>query len=252
MVVWIEKMLKILIVIFIIVIILAGTVMLMGIPGERDAILKNAQKYVTDTYGLTPAEVQITTFYLWFPVTVDVKTEENDFWFTLRASRFLFGSKFNDDFLEKKTGYILSREIRTYVDNATNGQGRVWADIITGRTGILNQFSLSELEENPNIAFEKLQGLCRLGIALHYAIPDIDYNLIYDIYSHVFELGINPYSITFSFYEDENREAILRVSFYDNDQRPTRDSKIFADVDSFNDLKSLFEEAIQRKLSEEQ
>jgi len=225
-----------------------------GFPGERAVIIRNAERYVMETYGLTPIDVRVTTLYLWFPVTVQIETKENDFWFQLRTSRFFYGSRhFTDDYLERKTGYILTKDLRAYVEEVTNGQGRVWVSVGTGGDNLRGRFTLQELEENPSIASERLRseasnaGLYRFGIMLYDDIADIDYDLLFSIYSRVFELGLDPSWISFSFM---NREGIqleerLSVSIFNRStSEPT-----FDEISSSDDLKRLFEKAMQRRLN---
>jgi len=215
-------------------------------PFEHNIIIRNAKRYVIETYGLTPTDVEVTTLYLWFPVMVRVETEEDDFWFQLRTSRFHYSViHFGDNYLERMTAHILASELRSYVEEVTNGQGGVWASVTSGRTGILDQFSLSELKDNPSIAVEKLQGQYHIRVILYDDISlngyNINYDLVFDIFYHTFKIGLEPSWISFSFVNDDNSnfEILLRV---------TIDRRDFPYINVPDDLKPLFEEAIRSRL----
>ena len=215
-------------------------------PLEHRIIIRNAERYVIETYGLTPTNVRITTLYLWFPVTVRVETEEHGFWFQLRTGRFSYSIEhFDDDYLSRTIDYILSRELNAYVEEVTNGRGMAWASLRNRRMGIQNQLSLSELEADQDAVFEKLQYEFRLGISIFEDIRqnnyDIDYDLLFDIYSRVFELGLRPLSLYFSFnsFNERDGETFLAVSI---------DKEHFPGINLPDDLRSFFEEEIQRRL----
>jgi len=215
-------------------------------PIEHRIIIRNAKRYVMEAYGLTPTNVRVTTLYLWFPVTVSVETEENDFWFTLRTGRFFYGVRhFNDDYLARMTEHILARDLRAYVEEITNGQGTAIVLLYIGGSQILNYFTLPELKANPSVALENLQSYGVLVI-LYDDITErgykIDYGLIYKVYSRMLEIGLNPrHSVTFIYSaEDGMRETLLRVDI---------NRRYFPEINSADDLKPFFEEAIQRRLT---
>ena len=56
-------------------------------PLEHNAVIRNASRYVSEVHGLTPTDVRVTTLHLWFPVTVEVETEEHDAWLQLVTIR---------------------------------------------------------------------------------------------------------------------------------------------------------------------
>ena len=216
-------------------------------PLEHNIIIRNATRYVIETHGLTPTEVQITTLYLWFPVTVRIETEENDFWFTLRTGRFFYGRRnFIDNYIEQLSMDILTRDLRAYVESVTNIQS-----IVEASTG---GFLLSELRkddvniiDDPNNAFEILRRQYRLSIMLFDDIYDINYDLIYNIYSHVFELGLEPYSINFSFGGRDEMgfwESHLSVTI---SYRHGRHFPLFSEINSVDDFRRVFEEEKRRR-----
>ena len=219
-----------------------------GFPGERSIIIRNARRHIIETYGLTPTDVRVTTLYLWFPVTVRVETGENDFWFELRTGRFFYGRRhFTDDYIDQLAMNILTRELRAYVENITDGQGSVWASF---GGGILPELRRDDVNivDNPNSVFEILRGRYRLGMWFYSDIYNIDYDLIYGIYSRVFELGLEPSWISFSFGGIDEmgfRESHLRITIDYGNPHPSR--IVFSEINSVDDLRQLFEEEIQRR-----
>jgi len=213
-------------------------------PFEQRLIESRVREYVVATHGLTPTEVRVTTLYLWFPVTVRVETKEHNFWFEIRTGRFYYRDRyFSDDFLARKAGYILSRDLRVYVEKRTNSNGRGWVLSDVGGENLQKLLTLSEIEENPGVVFERLKGQHRVVIVLYYDSTknnhEIDYDLIYDIFYHIFEVGLNPSSMGFSFIDVNAVD--LTVSLV-----TVLRSRYFHEINSPEDLKPFFEEAIQR------
>ena len=84
-----------------------------GFPGERALVLRNAKKYVIETYGLTPTEIEIVNFILGYPVKVYFETEEDDFWFHVQMPRFGYiKSRINDNYVEKLAEYTLAKYVQ--------------------------------------------------------------------------------------------------------------------------------------------
>ena len=168
-------------------------------PLEHNIIIRNATRYVIETHGLTPTEVRITTLYLWFPVTVRIETEENDFWFQLRTGRFFYGRRhFSDNYLDQLAMSILTRELRTYVESITDGQGIVWASFGGGILPELRRDDVNIIDD-PNSVFEILRRRYQIGMWFYSDLNDIDFDFIYNVYSHVLGLGLEPRSLSFSF-----------------------------------------------------
>ena len=215
-------------------------------PLEHNIIIRNATKYVIEKYNIVPAEVRITTLYLWFPVTVRITTEDG-FWFTLRTGRFFYKTRhFTDDYLRRMTQEILQRELRNYVNEVTDGKASAIVSLFTSllvRTSWDEATALIEIKNNPNIVFEKLYSGYFCSVTFYDDITqnnyNIDYYLIFDIYNRIFEFGLSPRSISFSFkdpYEQDWSISLLRVRI---------NQEQFADINSSDDLRILFEEAIQ-------
>jgi len=246
-------MLKIIIIILIITILLAGIIygLILGFPGESIIIIRNTKKYVIETYGFTPKELRIINLYMDYPVFIQVKTEENDFVFTVNAPRYNYNYReWSDDYLIRMTEYILEKDLKDYVNKALGANGQAYVSLNTKR---LKAFTLDELKADSSLAFELQEKYaCRILI---YEDPiqenyEINYDSLYNIYSHIFEIGLKPDSISFSFgsNESEGWESILRLSIYET--RHTSYNITFSDVNSPNDLKHFLEETIQKKLNE--
>ena len=218
------------------------------IPLEHMIIIRNAKKYVIETYGLTPTEVRITNLFMGYPVYVLFEVEEHDFWFEVIASRFHY-REWRDDYIIKLAESILVKDISVYLNEVLGENGSVDIKINSNR---LENLTPNELQADPSLAFGiQEMYICRIFI---YENPaqnnfDIDYKLLYNIYSHIFEVGLKPHSISFLFnnYNMNKRDIFLRVRV--SDKSNTRYDTIFSDINSPNDLKQLFEKAIQEELN---
>ena len=211
-------------------------------PVEHNRIIKNAERYVVDTYGLTPTEVRITTLYLWFPVTLLIETEEDNFSFILRTGRFRYGVRhFIDNYPESMAEYFLIKDLRIYVENATDGQGRVWGSV-TGGFILPKLRDIPDIKENISIAIEELHGSYYLGISMNEdtirSIDDVNIDLMYSIYSHIFELDLHPSRVTFGFRStnEKNDRTFFHANIRKND---------FGNIKLPEDLKPFVEEAIE-------
>ena len=232
-----------------IIILIIGVViseLIVGLPFGRFIATGIARSHVRETYGFTPRFTNPITdavIFLHFHTRVVIEVEEQPFSFEVQMSRWAIPPIFveiTDTYLERKVEYILTRDLRAYVEEVTNGQGRVWGSLVIGRASVRNQVSLSELEENPNLAFERLQGDYRIGISLYGDIYDIDYNLIYGIYSRMFEFGLLPHGISFFLRcEEEREEARLRIILSGR--------RVFAEINSVDDFRRVFEEERRRR-----
>ena len=214
---------------------------LYGFPWERYIAIKNAKIYVEEKYKLTPIKATYHIFY--FPPTeyITIYTKELDFSFDVYTEvRVHQENKRFDNYLDKMSEYILAKDLVEYVKEKTDNQGNAYASLYVLTE---DKYTLSETEANPQIIFEKLQNKYYCGIQLYNDISKnhyiIDYTLVYDIYNYIFELGLNPNSIYFSYRDKKGSksEAILKVNI---------DNKHFPNINSSNDLKPFFEEAIQK------
>ena len=218
-------------------------------PFEHNIIIRNAKRYVIETYGLTPTDVEVINLYLWFPVMVRVETEEDDFWFHLRTGRFHYSvTHFGDNYVERMAEHVLTKDLRAYVENITNGQGRVWASV-TG--GFISPQLRAEpgILENPNIVFEKLRGQYIIGITLfdgvlgneYRLLYDLDFDLVYSIFTKIFELGLEPRDISFSYNNIPGVQGRLIYSALIQMSQ-------FPDITSPEDLISIFEEDMNTRI----
>jgi hypothetical protein len=213
-------------------------------PLEQNIITRNVKAYVIETYGFTPSRVQITTLFLWFPVTVLVEVEEYNFSFTVRTRRFCYDPKhFIDNCIERMAEYILTRDLRAYVESVTNGQGRVNASVTGGfiLPSLRENLSITDME-NPDIVFEKLYGtysiLISLGSDIIESIYDFDFDLMYSVYSRIFEFGLTPSDIafTFRFSSENNPPTFMSVNINRQD---------FSNINSPEDFKPFAERGIE-------
>jgi len=217
-----------------------------GIPFCRMIAIQRAKKYVRETYQLTVIKTDYCCTFFPMTETVTVTTEELNFKFSVNAGiRVKLPDGIYDDYLESMSAYILSKDINDYVREKTNDQSEAHTFLYSGR---INKYTLSELEENPQIAFEKLNSdgyadyYCSITIYedIREKNYDIDYDLIYDIYNKIFEIGLNPHGISF-FYNDKkekNDETLLYLNIK---------KEYFSNINSPDDLKPFFEEAISKK-----
>jgi len=215
------------------------------LPFEQRLIESRVREYVIATHGLTPTEVRVTTLYLWFPVTARVETKEHNFWFEIRTERFYYSDRyFSDDLLARKAGYILSSDLRAYVEKRTSGEGLVWGTPGTGGDNLRSLITLSEIEANPSIVFERLQRQYTLSISLSDEITAIDYDLVYDIFTWIMEAGLQPRRVVFSFvYPESENWGTMSVGITCS---PGHGGDIsFADINSRDGLERLFEESIR-------
>ncbi|MCL2020013.1 MAG: hypothetical protein FWG70_09680 [Oscillospiraceae bacterium] len=208
--------------------------LIFGFPGERAMIIKNAKKYLVNVYGITPTELQIVNFISAYPVHIRVETETEDFWFFVSAKRFEYNN-FYDNYLVKKTEYILANDLKEYVYDIFGSDRRVYININSNN---LDEFSFDELSENPQLAFDlKKNYTCGISI---YKTPtqennDINYSILYDIYIYVFQIGLNPYNIRFYL---EDIDLIVNI-FKD---KHTRNNRTFPEINSLDDFTQLFQE----------
>jgi len=207
-----------------------------GFPWEHIIATSRAKKYVTEKYQFTPTKAKYYLSIVDGPQRVLLYNDEFDFSFSVSVGRILPINKMSDDYLERLTEYYMARDLNDYIKKKTNNKGKA---IISSSFGRIHDFTLSELEENTQIAFEKLQEKYGCIISLNTNMIknnyNINYDLMYDIYNNVFITGLNPRNISF-FYNDKKGKTILYVSI---------DKKHFFDINSPDDLKSFFEEAIK-------
>jgi len=216
-------------------------------PFEQRIILRNVRAYVLETHGLKDVDVRISNLYLRFNVDVRVEAED-DFWFRVRTRRFFYRQEdFTDNYLVSRAEHILSSALRAYVRDLTNGQGRVFASLNDGGEHLKRQVSLSQLEENPEIAFEKSYRQFWLGVGLMDEITDIDYDVVFDIYTWFLDSGLYPSSIVF-FFEHPGGRNWERMSVGINYRAGAPSQIEFGDINSKDDLERLFEEDIKRRL----
>ena len=211
-------------------------------PLEHNIITRNATRYVVETHGLTPTEVRITTLHLWFPVTVRIETEEDDFWFELRTGRFFYGRRhFNDNYLDQFAMSILTKELRAYVESVTDGQGIVWASFGGGILPELRRDDVNIIDD-PDSVFEILRRRYQIGMWFYSDLSDIDFDFIYNVYSRVLGLGLEPRSISFSFGgrdEEGFTESNLRITI-DKFQEEYSFTLTFNYFDTIDDIDYVF------------
>ena len=227
------------IVIFLMSIILLGSivfVLVAGFPGEQIIIIRNARRYVIETHGLTPTHIEIVNFFIDSPVHILIETEEDDFWFHVIMRRFDYRNRYTtDNYLERMTAHILSKELSAYVDTITEGVGRAFVALRSHR---LTAFTLNELRNDNTLPFEKLIERFWVGISFDKNISDVDYDLAFNIFSCMIELRLEPYRIVF-FYHDKNNPPSNRTQI-------GIDSRHFSYINSPEDLRQRFQGHIDR------
>ncbi len=234
------KRLKIFIKISAVIIVIYGVFMgyVAGFPWERIIARYKARNYVEQTYGLTITRTRISML-LDEGITATVSTKENPFDFKVYMSRSDLNN-ISDDYLDCKTEYVLGRDLNNYVEKVTDKRGSVNISVISA---IINEFSLAELETNPKIAFEKLKYKYDCDIDFNDNIAEenyqFDFNEIYDIYKRVFECELEPTRVIFTYSYDNVDESYLRIQI---------DKEDFQYIQTSEDLKPYFEEAIKQKI----
>ena len=208
-----------------------------GFPFEHIIANSIARRYVTETYGFTPTKTQ-ASILLEHPISVTVWVEEKPYSFDVIMGRFFFAD-ISDNYLFRTAEYIMEKELNDYVSDITNQNGRAYVSIFSGR---IKDFSLSDVEENPEIVFEKVEWYY-CGIVLYDDLTqknyDIDYVLVYSIYRQIFVLGLNPKYMFITYKDINGKEAKTILSIYiDKDQFPK--------INSPDDLKPFFEKALQK------
>jgi len=234
----------VIIIIIAVVLILAFLIIgvVFGFPWEHYISIKNAKIYVEEKYQLTPIKGRYSRF-LFDPtmVYVEIYTKELDFSFevyTDRIKRNYNGAK--DNYSLNLAQYLLAKDLDAYIKEITNDQGMAFV-AFGGR--ILNELTVSDIEENPKIVFEKLQESYYCSITFYDDISkknyEIDYKSVYDIYDKVVEIGLKPNYIYFSYDTEKGKKGKELFSV-------RIDKKYFPDINSPDDLKPFFEEAIMK------
>jgi len=222
-----------------VVIVLALIVLelLVGFPFEHIIANNKARRYVTETYGLTPTKTQ-ASILLGYPITVTVWVEEKPYDFDVKMSRFVF-TFMSDSLLNRTVEHIMGTDLNDYVFGVTKQNGRASVYIISGP---IKDFSLSDVEKNPGIVFEKRKShYCSIVLYDDLTLKnyEIDYALVYSIYNQIFELGLYPKHIFFSYYDIKGKDGKEVLSIYITNGH-------FPKINSPDDIKPFFDEAIQK------
>ena len=228
-----KKSIVIIAIILILIIFLIGDSY--GFPWEHIIATSRAKKYIEEKYQLTPIRVKYYVHKVPAP-HVEIYTKELDFPFTVYTDRIRQISEMKDNYLEKLSEYYLTKNLKEYVSKVTNQNSYVDVSLNVNK---IDKYSVNELKTNQLLVFEQLQEMYSCNITFFDNISkknyDIDYDLVYDIYSKIFEIGLKPDRIFFSY-----GVSNLYLTIY---------SKDFPNINSLEDLKPFFEEAIQKKLN---
>lgn len=221
-----------------VVIALGGIVVgiIYGFPWERIIAANNARNYVNEAYGFAVTKTSVNML-LDYPVIVTVSTKENSFNFGVDMARGVMNN-ISDDYLDCKTMDLLGKELNGYVFDVTNQKAKVQMYM---RTGNISDFSLTELEANPDKAFEIITNkyYCTIYFSDIISAEDhqINYDMLYGIYSHVFEFDLKPNEITFS-YNFNEKDSYLFITIKQEN---------FQNIKSSEDLRPYFEAAIDKQ-----
>ena len=211
-----------------------------GFPWEHYIAVRETKKYVEEKYQLTPIKATYNAFILNYSTGpyVTISTEEWDFKFEVYTGRIRPINEFRDNYLEKLSEYYLAKDLDEYTKEITNDQGMAFTTLFVD---IKDKIAISEMQKNPQIVFEKLQDTYWCRITLYDDITkkdyNIDYELIYNIYNKMIEIGSQPKDISFSYRDRKGSkgEQILSVRI---------DKKHFPDINSPEDFKPFFDKAI--------
>ena len=236
------------VIIGLIVIIILGVFLIkFRFDARREQAVQIAREYLFEKYNREMQFLDVN--HVGFPFAVwrikfSSKNNPNIIFNVRIGAGPLFGDlnrNITDDYLERLSEYILKKDLNEYVIKRTDNNGRANIDMFSGR---IIAFSMAELENNPSLPFEKLQKRywCRITLYNDISKNDyvIDYYLIYDIFTRIFEIGLSPYSVSFNFDagEDGRVNLVLSVSIL---------NRYFPNINSSDDLRAIFEEERRRQ-----